>query len=86
MQPSFDSIHSTTGKTFLHGVLVIVLLAAGLAGVLVTVNAHLGLLALGFALVAGPVGVVVEERAKAARRAGAAPAARLAHETSPAQV
>jgi hypothetical protein len=81
MHPSSNSIRAADKGTFLRLVLVIVLLAAGSAGVLVTVNAHLGLLALCFALVAGPVGVVVEDRATAPRRAGAASGARLAHET-----
>jgi len=80
MDPSSNSIHSAAAGTFLHLVAVFVLLAAGLAGVLVTVNAHLGLLALGFALVAGPVGVVVEDRARTAR------VGRLAHETRHAAV
>jgi hypothetical protein len=86
MHPSSDSIHSAAKGTFLHLVLVIVLLAAGSAGVLVTVNAHLGFLTLGLGLVAGPVGVVVEDRARAARRAIGAPAARLAPETRAAPV
>jgi hypothetical protein len=86
MHPSSDSIQSAAARTFLRGVLVVVLLAAGLAGVLVTVNSHLGLLALCFALVAGPVGVVVEDRARAARRAETTPVARLAQETRPTPV
>lgn len=86
MHRSSDSIHSAAAGPLLQIMLATVLLAAGFAGAVVTVNAHLGLLALGFALVAGPVGVVVEDRLQAARRAGAADVAGVSHETHAAPV
>jgi len=77
MHPSSDSSELHAARPFLRVVLAIVLITAGSAGVLVTTGSPVGLLVLGLAVVAGPVGVVAEARSRAARRAGAGPVARV---------
>jgi hypothetical protein len=82
MHPSSGSIQLLAERRFLRVVLAVVLLAAGLSGVLATVSAPLGLLALLFALAAGPVALVVDDRTRTARRVGTAPGAGAPRETS----
>jgi len=76
MQASSDSIELRASRPFLRVVLAVVLLTAGLAGVLVATSSQMGLLVLALAVVAGPVGVAVEDRSRAARRAGGGAAVR----------
>jgi cytochrome c oxidase subunit IV len=64
VHPTSHPIHVSTTPPLLRLVLVVVLMLAALAGMLVASGVHAGWLTLGFALVAGPVAVVVEGRSR----------------------
>ena len=78
MHLSSESMQVATPGPFLRGSFVLVLMVAALAGVLVTASTQMGLAALGFALVAGPLAVVVEDRTRGARRPSPVPVASVA--------
>ena len=58
-------VQVATAAPLLRVVLMLLLMVAALAGVLVAANPPIGWLTLVFALVAGPVAVVVEGRSRA---------------------
>jgi len=84
MHPSSKSIQVATPGPFLRGAFVLVLTVAALAGALMTASTQMGLAALGFALLAGPLAVIVEDRSRGARQSSPIPVTSVA--TSPAAV
>lgn len=74
-----EPVQVETGAPLLRIVLVILVLLAVVAGVLVASRAEAGWVALGLAVVAGPVAVMVEGRARN-RSEAASPATRRAEQ------
>ena len=64
MPPTFHPIQVTSATPLLRVVFVLVLMLAAIAGMLVASSAHIGWVTLGFAVVAGPVAVVVDGRSR----------------------
>ena len=73
MHRSSEPVQVATGAPLLRVVLVILVLLAVVAGVLVASRAQVGWLALGAAMVAAPVAVMVDGRARRRSESTASP-------------
>ena len=73
MHRSPHPVQVATAAPLLRVVLILLLMVAALAGVLVVASPQIGWLTLGFAVVAGPVAVMVEGRNRRPAQDGALP-------------